>query len=235
MKASGENVVRINGSWRKAPQADAVRSFANDPDYASPFSVPCFTPGSLIATRHGPRPVEELRVGDVLLTRDNGFRPVLWVGHSKYNLSGSTGGARLQPILIKANALGNGVPQSDLLVSPDHQMLLTRRFAPSPLATTEMLVPARHLLGQAGILVAPQREVEFVHVLMERHEILLADGAWTESYRPDTTVVRSLPVQVREDLLSALSGRDPLRGPVFEPARESCGADVLDHLKRSDK
>lgn len=235
MKVSGGNVVRIKGSWRKASQADALRPSANDPDFASPFSVPCFTPGSLIATRHGPMPVEGLRIGDLLLTRDNGFRPVLWVGHSKYKLSGSTGGARLQPVLIKAHSLGDGVPQNDLLVSPDHQMLLTRRFAPSPLATTEMLVPARHLLGQAGVLIAPQREVDFVHVLMERHEILLADGAWTESYRPDSTVVRSLPTHVREDLLSALSGRNPLRGPIFEAARQSCGADDLDQQSRSDK
>jgi hypothetical protein len=93
------------------------------------------------------------------------------------------------------------------------------------------LVPARCFLGRDGVVVAPQREVEFVHVLMERHEILLADGAWTESYRPDSTVVRALPDVVREDLLAALAGRDPVRGPVFEAARQSCGAEVFDPRK----
>lgn len=231
MDQSGGKVVQMRSGWQRASGPVIAPDFSNDPSFATPFSVPCFTPGTHIATRQGPRAVEELRTGDQLLTRDNGFCPVLWVGRSRYKLSNANGGARLQPVLIKAGAFGDGVPQSDLLVSPDHQLLLTRQLVRGNLPSVELLVPARCFLGRDGVVVAPQREVEFVHVLMERHEILLADGAWTESYRPDSTVVRALPDVVREDLLAALAGRDPVRGPVFEAARQSCGAEVFDARK----
>lgn len=231
MDQLGGKVVQMRPGWQKASGQVVAPDFSNDTSFATPFSVPCFTPGTQIATRQGPIPVEDLRAGEMLLTRDNGFCPVLWVGHSHYKLSSANGGARLQPVMIKAGAFGDGVPQNDLVVSPDHQMLLTNRLVKGALPSVELLVPARCFLGRAGVVVAPQREVEFVHVLMERHEILLADGAWTESYRPDSTVVRALPDLVREDLMSALAGRDPVRGPVFEAARQSCGAEVFDPRK----
>lgn len=231
MDQSGGNVVPMRPGWQKASGNIVAPDFSNDTSFATPFSVPCFTPGTMIATRQGPVAVEDLRPGEMLLTRDNGFCPVLWVGRSQYRLSPSNGGARLQPVMIKAGAFGYGVPQNDLIVSPDHQMLLTKQLVAGALPSVEILVPARCFLGRAGVVVAPQREVAFVHVLMERHEILLADGAWTESYRPDTSVVRALPDLVREDLISALSGRDPVRGPVFEAARQSCGAEVFDPRK----
>ena len=228
MDHSGGNVVQMRPSWPKASSQVVTPDSADGPSVATPFSVPCFTPGTQIATRHGPLSVEDLRAGEMLLTRDNGFCPVLWVGRSRFKLSNANGGARLQPVMIKAGAFGEGVPENDLVVSPDHQMLLTRRLVRGALPAKEMLVPARCFLGRDGVVVAPQREVEFVHVLMERHEILLADGAWTESYRPDSSVVRALPDLVREDLLAALSGRNPVRGPVFDAARQSCGAEAFD-------
>nr|WP_228028434.1 Hint domain-containing protein [Donghicola mangrovi] len=230
MESRETNVVHVGATKRRFGAGGPLPElpvYGDEPSFASPFSVPCFTPGTRIATRQGPIAVEDLRTGDLLLTRDNGFCPVLWVGRSHYRLAQSMGGARLQPVMIKAGAFGEGVPQTDLLISPDHQMLLTRRLMPRALPCNELLVPARHLLSQAGVVVAPQREVEFVHVLMERHEILLADGAWTESYRPDSSVVRSLPNDVRVDLLASLGGRDPMRGPVFEAARQSAGPEAL--------
>lgn len=146
--------------------------------------VPCFLAGTRILTRAGEVSVEDLRENDRVLTRDNGFQPVKWVGESLFCREILRGSSHLQPILIKAGALGNGVPATDLFVSPEHQMLLTRRSGLLEADADEALISAKSLLSVAGVCSAPRTQVRFVHLLFEGHEIVLADGAWSESYRP---------------------------------------------------
>ncbi|GAB4283645.1 MAG: Hint domain-containing protein [Roseovarius sp.] len=150
--------------------------------------VDCFTPGTMILTREGKRPVERLRPGDLLLTRDRGFQPLLWCGIRQAE---DIGGAAAGAVLIRAGALGAGRPERDMIVSPGHRLLIRNPESlgdgipagdlldecPEP----EVLIEARMLAGRPGISrIAPQR-LRLVHLLMERHEIVLANGCWSES------------------------------------------------------
>jgi hypothetical protein len=136
--------------------------------------VPCFASGTLVATARGEVAVENLRVGDLVLTAHGGaaLQPVVWIGHSKVNVARQRG---MAPILIKAGALAEGVPARDLRVSPEHAMFLDGR-----------LVPARLLVNGTSIvqeLWCP--EVTYWHVELPAHGLLVAEGAVSESYFDD--------------------------------------------------
>lgn len=140
-------------------------------------TTPCFTPGTLIATARGLRPVEALRPGDRVVTRDNGLAELLWVGGRTFCWAELSREATLRPVLIRRAALGQGLPLRDMCVSPRHRFLRCRDGA-------EVLVAAERLVDGCGVRPATALGVRYLHLLFARHEIILADGAWTESFRP---------------------------------------------------
>jgi Ca2+-binding RTX toxin-like protein len=147
--------------------------------------VPCFTPGALIDTARGPVPVEHLRTGDLVQTMDSGLRPVHWIGSRDLAPGTLAASPELHPVLIRRGALGPDMPARDLLVSPQHRMLLTGAGAELIAGESEVLVPAKFLVGRPGIS-QPQRlrPLRYLHFMFDRHEIVRADGAWSESYQP---------------------------------------------------
>ncbi len=139
--------------------------------------VPCFTKGVDILTPSGPVAVEKLRIGDLVQTRDNGAQPVRWVGRVTCRADGD-----LTPVRIGRGALGDGLPDRDLSVSPQHRMLLRSKIARRMLGDDEVLVAAKKLVGLPGIdLAHDMSEVTYVHLLFDDHEIIFAEGAPTES------------------------------------------------------
>jgi hypothetical protein len=147
-----------------------------------PLNVPgqlgptCFTPGVLILTRGGERPVEDLRPGDLVVTRDRGPQPVLWAGGQEID-----GAADFAPVLIRAGAMGN---RRDLLVSPQHRMLIRGWRAELFAGLPEAMVAAVHLVNGRTVVRAPRPRVTYLHFMLERHEIVFAEGAETESLDP---------------------------------------------------
>jgi Hint domain len=142
-----------------------------------PISVVCFASGTLIATVRGEVAVEDLRVGDLVVTAHGGapLQPIVWLGHTKVNVARQRNRAAVAPILIRAGALADGVPYRDLRVSPEHAMFLDGR-----------LVPARHLVN--GTTIAQELwcpEVTYWHVELPAHGLLVAEGAVSESYFDD--------------------------------------------------
>ena len=91
---------------------------------ASDRVTPCFTPGTLIATPRGERLVENLQVGDRVITRDNGIQEIRWFGHNAMGPQDLSHASHLQPVLIRQGALGNGLPERDMMVSPNHRVLV---------------------------------------------------------------------------------------------------------------
>lgn len=205
-----------NWSWRQAnilydagnPERGVVEFL--DPAGAvlgsMPFSgidrvTPCFTPGTLITTRNGEVPVEDLRPGDEVLTRDNGFRPLIWTGQRDLTLAELVVMPSLRPIRIAAGALGYGLPLRDMLVSPQHRMLIEGCRAEMLFGEAEVLVAAEHLTDLPGVDVAICPGVRYVHVTFDQHEIICADGAWTESFLPTPQMLDSMEAgQAREIL-----------------------------------
>ncbi|MFY0632806.1 MAG: Hint domain-containing protein [Vannielia sp.] len=162
--------------------------------------IPCFTPGTMIATPEGPRPVEQLGPGDRVLTRDHGVKRLEWVGQRLLNTHHLAANPRLQPVLIKAGALGYDLPERDILVSPQHKMLISDARAEMLFGEHEVLVSAVHLVGLPGIEQVEMDEVVYVHVMFDAHEIIMAEGAWTESYQPGAHVLGEMEDEQREEI-----------------------------------
>jgi hypothetical protein len=136
----------------------------------------CYTPGALILTPAGERRVEDLRPGDLVTTRDRGPRPVIWAGAETVDGSGD-----FAPVLIRAGAMGN---RRDLRVSPQHRMLVRGWRAELFAGQPEVMVAAVHLVNGRTVFRAPLAAVTYVHFMLDRHEIVFAEGAETESLDP---------------------------------------------------
>ncbi len=167
--------------------------------------VICFTPGTLIDTPDGPRLIEELREGDRVSTKDNGAQEVQWIGARRMTGARLFAMPRLRPVRISAGALGVQRPDQELLVSPEHRMLVRGAVARDLFNTDEVLVAAKDLINGLTISVDPNvPEVTYVHLLLPRHEILRANGVETESFHPANTALSTLGDGDRARLLDRL-------------------------------
>lgn len=146
--------------------------------------IPCFTPGTLISTERGEVAVEDLRAGDRVITRDNGLQTLRWVGSKRLSLADLIVNPALRPVEIGAGALGHGLPTRAMTVSPQHRMVIEGVRAEMLFGEPEVLVAATHLTSLPGVEVKLSAAVRYVHVMFDRHEIICANGAWTESFQP---------------------------------------------------
>ncbi len=165
-------------------------SETNDPDLvliAGPGGgpvVPCFTPGTMIATAKGERRVEDLAVGDRVITRDNGMQVIRWIGRCALPGAELAAKHHLRPVLIRQGALGNGLPERDMMVSPQHRVLIANHKTSVYFDAHEVLVAAKHLTDMDGIDIVEVSQTTYIHVMFDRHEMILSDGIWTESFQP---------------------------------------------------
>ena len=138
-------------------------------------TVACYCTGTHIATPQGEVNVEELQIGDLVTTADGRAEKVRWIGRRSYSGRFLTGRRHLLPIRFAAGSLGDGLPRRDLLVSPSHAMLLDG-----------LLVPADALVDGRGITqMMATKQVEYVHIELDRHEAILAEGAASETFVDD--------------------------------------------------
>lgn len=169
--------------------------------------VICFTPDTRLLTPDGVRAIQTLRPGDTILTRDNGPQPILWSGHRRMSGARLYAMPHLRPIRFRAGALGTDRPDADLLVSPQHRMLVKGASARALFNTPEVLVAAEDLINDGTIMVDQAlREVTYVHILLERHNIVWANGLETESFHPSNTALDTIDPAQREGLLALLPG-----------------------------
>ncbi|MEJ8560599.1 Hint domain-containing protein [Yoonia sp. GPGPB17] len=164
--------------------------------------VPCFTPGTAIATPNGEMPVENLKAGDRILTRDNGIQTLSWVGIKRLDFAELKAAPQLRPIKISAGALGNNMPERDMLVSPSHRMLIVSHQAELYFGQSEILVAARHMLAMDGVEVTDQPYVTYIHIMCQNHEIVLSDGTWSESFQPADFTLKGFDAEQREELFA---------------------------------
>ncbi len=142
----------------------------------------CFTAGTLIETAEGQRAIETLSVDDDVLTADHGIQPIRWIESSTLSPERLRANPAMRPVRVTAGSLGPGVPSCDLLVSQQHRLLIRGPKVEILFGAPEVLVAAKHLCSWPGIDIDTGDEpVEYLHILLDRHEILFAEGAQAES------------------------------------------------------
>lgn len=165
--------------------------------------VICFTPGTRIRTQEGVSLIENLCEGDLVQTKDNGLQPLRWIGKRRMSGARLFAMPRLRPIRIVGGALGLERPDADLLVSPEHRMLIKGPQAQTLFNTSEVLVTAKDLINGSTITVDMQvREVTYIHILLEQHQVLWANGLETESFHPASAAFSTLDQNDRQRLLA---------------------------------
>jgi hypothetical protein len=155
---------------------------ATSPTQLPWLSLPCFTHGTLIDTPSGPRLIEELEPGDLVTTFGNGSQPLRWVGTRTVSQAEMLARTDLRPVQFEVGTLANTRP---LLVSPQHRMLLNDWRAEVYFGEDSVLVAAKALLnGKTIRQVIPKDGVVYCHLLFDQHEVIVAEGALSESFHP---------------------------------------------------
>lgn len=149
-----------------------------------------FTRGTHITMASGAQtPIEALRVGDRVLTRNDGVQAVRWIGQSTVRAVGD-----FAPIRIRAGTLNNA---HDLVVSPDHRLFIYQRSDQLGAGRSELLVKARHLVNGDSVTVQDGGFVDYFELLFDTHQIIYAEGIAAESMLIDTRTRPVVPDEVR--------------------------------------
>ncbi|PVA06255.1 Hint domain-containing protein [Thalassorhabdomicrobium marinisediminis] len=188
----------------------AGATIETDVGFVTVETIPCFVAGTLIGTPQGPRPVEALVPGDMVLTRDEGPRPVRWIGRRSVPAVG-----KMAPVCIKANALGE---HGELRVSPLHRILVEDARAELLFGDSEVLIAARDLVNDHSIRSIDGGEVEYVHLLFDRHQVIYAEGLATESFLPGPQTTRSFEAEIIAEITAIFPELDLLTGAGYGPA-----------------
>ena len=177
--------------------------------------APCYAAGTRIAVPGGEAAVETLRAGDQVVLASGGCATLRWVGRRRVDLRRHPRPEAVRPVRVRAGCLGAGLPSRDLLLSPEHALLLDG-----------VLVPARVLVDGAAVTQETWDTVTYHHLELPRHAAILAEGVAAESYL-DTGNRHQFAGGALASLHPEFGPGDgepfapfALEGPVVEAARE---------------
>ncbi|MZQ90126.1 hypothetical protein GVY41_13620 [Frigidibacter albus] len=189
-----------------------------------------FTRGTMIAMAGGAqKPVEQLVVGDRVLTRDNGPQAIRWLGHATLRASGS-----FAPVVISRGTLGNA---GDLIVSQHHRIFLYQRGEQRVGGTAELLVQAKHLVDGESIWLREGGFVDYFSLVFDHHEIIYAEGIPCESLLVSEATLSLLPQAFSAEVRArfpGLSQRQHFGTEASRTALDAIGRDALLRGRRRD-
>jgi hypothetical protein len=168
---------------------------SNAPFVSTPYTAlaACFTRDTMIDCENGPKAVQDIVEGDLVVTRNNGLQAVRWVGGRSV-----VGAGDMAPVRVKAGVLGNAV---DLRFSPMHRVLICGPRAEVLFGEAEVLAHAAHLCDGDRVYREPCAEVTYFHILFDGHEIIRAHGCWSESFAPNAAGLGAVGDATRVELL----------------------------------
>ncbi|UWQ91299.1 Hint domain-containing protein [Aliisedimentitalea scapharcae] len=173
-------------------------------------SIPCFVAGTLIATPYGEVPVEELQPGDPVWTRDDGAQPLRWIGSRVVQATGD-----YAPIHIRAGTFGE---HRDLLVSPQHRILVRDAVAELLFGEDEVLVAAKDMINDQSVVRHQGGEVTYVHIMFDRHQVVYSEGLQTESFLPGPQSSSLFEQPIIDEICTLFPELDPHTGEGYGPA-----------------
>ncbi len=162
--------------------------------------VPCFTADALLRTPLGDVPIALLRAGDTLITRDHGPQKIKRILSSEVTIADQLMNPGLKPVRFAPDAFGNGSPYRTLTVSQQHRFLFGDWRCQLNFGEYEVLTTAKSLRAADWMPDDPMRNVVYYHVLMERHELIWANGALTETILLGADFLRNMPREIVEEL-----------------------------------
>lgn len=176
--AFANNTLTLTGStgpvtlaFRDAPASLAIEPVTVMGTKSYEVVVPCFAAGTQLLTEAGYRPVESLRKGDRLVTRDGPARQIVWRGRRRVDCRRHPRPEAVAPIRIEAGAFGPGVPMRDLILSPDHAVFWGG-----------VLIPVQFLVNGVSVRRENVAFVTYHHIELDRHDLVWAENLVTESY-----------------------------------------------------
>ena len=172
----------------------------------SPIII-CFARGTEIKTYEGVRAIETLRVDDLVHTIDAGYVPVKWLGQSDVSASEMQRWTNLMPVRVKPNAFGPGRPTKDVVLSPNHRVLVTGARAELHFGEDEVLVPIKALIN--GVTIQQEAAcsgISYFHLLLDGHHIVDTCGLMSESLFLGDQSMLAMSERADQDLRSALTG-----------------------------
>lgn len=176
----------------------------SDTGYVTVDTVPCFVAGTRIETPDGLVLVEDIQSGDLVMTRDEGPQPVRWSGRRRVKAQGD-----LAPIHIRAGTFGQ---HNDLLVSPQHRVLVRDGLAELLFGEGEVLVAAKDLLNDHSVTRRCGEQVAYVHLMFDRHQIIFSEGLETESFLPGPQTTNCLEQPIVDEICKVFPELDPVTG-----------------------
>ncbi len=171
----------------------------------SPIII-CFAQGTEIKTREGVRAIETLRVGDLVHTIDAGYVPVKWLGQTDVEASELQRWTNLMPVRVKPNAFGPGHPTKDVVLSPNHRVLVTGAQSELCFGEPEVLVPIKALID--GVMINQDTDcsgISYFHLLLDGHHIVDTCGLMSESLFLGDQSMLAVSERANQDLRSALT------------------------------
>lgn len=183
----------------------------------SQLGPPCFTPGTMIETPYGENKIELLKVGDLISTVDSGPQPIRFIRKRSFEPAHLRRYPRHVPITLLAGALAQGLPDCALTVSPQHRILIRSKVAERMFGEPEILVSAAALIGSPGISrSAGDSPVTYIHVLLDQHHIIKANGAEVESLLLGRNILRQF---TRAEILRLKESAPDCFGGANKPVR----------------
>lgn len=194
------------GSILTFPNGETIRlvgvdpSSLDTPEELAAIGIHCFLQGTGILTPYGERRIEDLKVGDEVLTRDAGAQEIRWIGRRLMNPAHLNRNPHLRPICIGKDTLGPGSPVRDLWVSPQHRCVVSGAKAEMLFAAEEVFVPAKSMTDLPGCYVSGREDVVYFHILFDSHQLVMSDGLLTESFYPGAAYERASDQKVRDEI-----------------------------------
>ncbi len=222
----GERLALPLGPLSPSDEYTLISSCAVEGELSNVAQV-SFTRGTRVTMANGlQKPVEDLNVGDRVLTRDHGPQPVRWIGRQTVRTEGENA-----PVVLAPEALNNA---EELVLSPDHRLFIYQRRDAVGLGRAELLVRVRHLVNGETIWRAAPGHVDYFHLLFDAHEIIYVAGIPAESLLVSPEVLAGLGEDLASEVRTTVGDRSQTPHHGVEPAASDLdGLDAASILRRA--